>query len=97
MPVIRKSTKRNAKTPASRKQASFPRHTLEELERALVECLIAERADLPALGISMLQLKEYKKLVALNKPITWSLIIRASAMRGKACLEVGKDLITERP
>jgi hypothetical protein len=71
------------------------KRVLKKLERALVECLIRERGDLAALGISVLRLKEYKKLVAPNNPITWSLVIRASSMRGKACLEVRKDLIRE--
>jgi|SRR6516164_7239972 hypothetical protein len=99
MSVVHKSTNRKAKAPASasKKQVAIETRTLEKLERAIVDCLIRERADLPTLGICLLRRKEYAKLVALKKPITWSLVIRASAMRGKAGLEVRKDLITAMP
>jgi|SRR5580704_12365003 hypothetical protein len=99
MPVDRKSTKRKTKTLADKKQVAPEKleRTPQKLEQVLVERLIEEAGNLPAIMTALLRTKGYEKMVALHKPITWSLVVRASAKRGNAYLEVGTDLITERP
>lgn len=101
MPVNRKSTKRKAETLADKKVA--PEGTpevlerIEKVERALVERLIEEAANLPGVMTGQFRTKEYEKMVALKKPLTWSLVVRASVKRGKVYFELSRDLITERP
>ena len=103
MPVDRKSTKRKTKTLADKKQVALGgapeklERTPEKLEQVLVERLIEEAANLPGVMSAILRTKQYQKMVALHKPITWSLVVRASQKRRKEFLEVGTDLITERP
>jgi hypothetical protein len=101
MPVDRKSTKRKAKTLADKKQVALERtemlERIEKVERALVERLIEEVPGLPGALSSILRTKQYQNLVAVGKPIEWSLVVRASLKRRKEFLEVGTDLITERP
>jgi len=95
MPVVLNSKKRKAKTLADKKQVALER--TQELERVLVERIIAEAAGLPAAITALLRTKQYQRMAALHKPITWSLVVRASMKRRKEFLEVGADLITERP
>jgi hypothetical protein len=74
------------------------KNTPENLQRVIVERLVEEREDLPAMGLALLARKEYKKLVALKKPITWSLVIRASVEDDEHNrLEVGTDLFVATP
>ena len=102
MPVTRKSTNRKVKTLADKKVApggiteKFER-TPEKVEQVLVESLIEAAANLPGVTRALLRSKQYQKMVALHKPITWELIVRASMKRRKEFLEVRTDLITERP
>ena len=99
MPVDRKSTKRKAKTLADKKQVAPEKleRTPEKLEHVLVERLIEAAANLPGVITGVLRTKQYEKLAALHKPITWALVVRASVKRGKVYFELSRDLITERP
>jgi len=101
MSVVRNSKKRKVKTLADKKKQVALERTemlerIEKVERALLDRLIEEVSGLPGALSSILRAKQYQNLVAVGKPIEWSLVLRASMKRRKEFLELCKELITER-